>query len=235
MNEWLDQWEAAAERFAACQEQSEFAEVNKAVVKRRFPAFHGERVLDLGCGYGYYTRYFDSVGARTMGVDGAEAMIRIARERYPDGDFSVAGLSGPLPFDGASFDLVFCNQVLMDIEDIGPVLRECRRVLKDGGLFYYSIVHPAFFSGSWLTDGRGCRYAKAVSRYLTPYVCQNHFWGETAHFHRPLSAYLNAAADAGFALLRTEEPRSYDGVHKSADLPLFFFSDYEKRRGPAAP
>ena len=226
MDNTIHQWESAAERYAAEQEKSEYADVNRAVVRRRFQQMHGERVLDLGCGYGWYTDYFNGIGARAVGVDGAEAMIRIARERYPDGDFSVADLAKPLPFGSAAFDLVFCNQVLMDIERIEDLLRECHRVLKDGGVLYCSIVHPAFYGAEWLADGRGYRWAKAVTRYLAPHVSQNHFWGETAHFHRPLSDYLNAAADAGFALVHAEEPRSYDGISKNADLPLFFFAEF---------
>ena len=45
------------------------------------------RLLDLGCGYGYYTHYFDEAGAHAIGVDGAEAMIQIARKRYPGSAF----------------------------------------------------------------------------------------------------------------------------------------------------
>lgn len=228
MKEIIRQWEDAAERFTADQERSAFADVNKAAVKRRFQRLRGERVLDLGCGYGYYTHYFDEIGGRAVGVDGAEGMIRIAKERYPRSAFAVADATAPLPFQDASFDLVFCNQVLMDIEKIEDVFSECRRVLKDGGILYYAIVHPAFYSGLWLTDENGYHYAKAVSRYLAPYVSQNHFWGETAHFHRPLSVYLNAAADAGLALVRAEEPVCYDGALKNADLPLFFFAEYVK-------
>lgn len=228
MKETLKQWEKAAEMFSAGQEQSEFADVNKAVVRKRFSHLNGEKVLDLGCGYGYYTAYFDRIGACATGVDGAEAMIRIAKEKYPDSEFSAADLSEPLPFDDGAFDIVFCNQVLMDIEDTDLVLHEVSRVLKEGGVFYFSIVHPAFYCGDWLKDDNGYNYAKYMSRYITPYIRQNHFWGETAHFHRPLSYYLNAAADAGFMLVHTEEPKSYDDVTKNAELPLFFFAEYRK-------
>lgn len=228
MKDTAEQWEKAAEVFFEAQEQSEFADVNKAVVRKRFSHLNGEKVLDLGCGYGYYAGYFDRIGGCVTGVDGAEKMIRIAKEKYPGIDFSVADLSDPLSFDDGTFDIVFCNQVLMDIEDIGPALREVRRVLKDHGIFYFSIVHPAFYNGDWLADDNGYNYAKYMSRYITPYTRQNHFWGETTHFHRPLSYYLNAAADAGLVLVHTDEPKTYDGVTKNDELPLFFFAEYRK-------
>ena len=53
----------------------------------------------------------------------------------------------------------------------------------------------------------------------------------SAVFGRPewdVSFYLNTAADAGFSLTHTEEPRTYDGITKNDDLPLFFFADFHK-------
>ena len=224
----IEQWNGAAEAFAREQERSEFAEINKAIVRERFKSLNGEKVLDLGCGYGYYTDYFGSVGGRAVGLDGAEAMIGIARERYPGASFSVYDITRPLPFEPCSFDIVFCNQVLMDIGSIVGILSECRRVLKQGGVFYFSIVHPAFYNGVWQSDGSGRKTGKLISSYITPYVSENHFWGETAYFHRPLSYYLNAAAEAGLILNHTDEPRAYDGKTKNDDLPLFFFAEYRK-------
>ena len=116
----------------------------------------------------------------------------------------------------------------MDLEDADNVFSECHRVLKDGGILYYSIVHPAFYDCRWQKDENGYRYGKTMSRYIAPYSFNNDFWGDTAHFHRPLSYYLNVAADCGFSLMHTEEPSGYDGVTKNADLPLFFFAEYKK-------
>ena len=92
---------------------------------------------------------------------------------------------------------------------------------------YYSIVHPAFYDSQWLKK-RGFNYAKAVSSYIEPYSFTNKFWGETEHFHRPLSYYLNVASAKGFILTHTEEPVSYDGKKKNKDIPLFFFAEYKK-------
>ena len=228
MNNTLLQWENAVEQYADNQERSEFADQNKAIVKARFPRLNGEKVLDLGCGYGYYTDYFNRVGGNAVGIDGAETMILLAKSRYPDCAFSVADIEKPFPFDNGSFNIVFCNQVLMDIENIGYVFSESYRVLQPEGILYYSIVHPAFYQGDWQENESGYRYAKRISSYLTRNVSQNRFWGATAHFHRPLCDYLNAAADAGLILKHTEEPRSYDGKMKNDDIPLFFFAEYGK-------
>ena len=229
MKDIINQWDNAAAKYAEEQEHSDFAESNKRIVKSRFERLDGEELLDLGCGYGFYTDYFRGIGAKAVGIDGSEKMIKTARERYPLSEFFTADITKPLPFENERFDIVFSNQVFMDIEDIDFVFAECKRVLKTGGLLYYSIVHPAFYDGRWVEDGSGYMYAKQTERYIKPYRFTNKFWGETEHFHRPLSYYLNLAAKYGLVLKRAEEPVSYDGELKNNDLPLFFFGEYEKR------
>ena len=228
MDRIINQWNNAALRYTEDQESSEFVESNKRIVKNRFKQFNGEKVLDLGCGYGFYTDYFRSIGADTIGVDGSEKMIEIAQGRYPLSTFSVMDITTPFAFENNQIDIIFSNQVLMDIENIDHVFAECNRVLKPGGILYYSIVHPAFYHGPWLKDASGHKYAKLIEKYIEPYHFANDFWGETEHFHRSLSYYLNVAAQNGFILKQTCEPVSYDGISKNSDLPLFFFAEYIK-------
>ena len=228
MKDIINQWNDAAAKYIEDQERSEYAESNKRIVKSRFERLNGEELLDIGCGYGFYTDYFRSIGAKAVGVDGSEKMIETARERYPLTDFFVADITKPLPFENEQFDIVFSNQVFMDIEDADLVFSECNRVLKAGGILYYSIVHPAFYDGKWVEDENGYMYAKQTEKYIEPYRFTNRFWGETEHFHRPLSYYLNTAAKYGFVLKRADEPVSYDGKTKNSELPLFFFAEYIK-------
>ncbi len=228
MNDTITQWNNAALKYAEDQESSEYVEVNKKVVMSRFKHFSGEKILDLGCGYGFYTDYFRSIGANAAGIDGSEKMIEIAKKRYPMADFSVMDITKPLDFESGRFDIVFSNQVFMDIENIDLVFSECSRLLKADGILYYSIVHPAFYDGRWLKDESGYCYAKAMEKYIEPYQFTNEFWGKTNHFHRPLSYYLNAAAKNGFMLKEVCEPVSYNGKNKNSDLPLFFFAEYSK-------
>ncbi len=229
MHDIIRQWDNSAAVYTEEQEKSKFVGSNKAVIEARFKHLNGERVLDLGCGYGWYTDYFAYIGADAIGVDGSEKMVAIARERYPDLKFSIADIERPLPFADSSFDIVFSNQVLMDIENADFVISECERVLGKSGVFYFGIVHPCFYDGKWLTDENGYRYSKAVGRYLSRYRLTNEFWGATVHFHRPLSFYLNAAAKCGFTLKEVCEPVTYDGVTQNNDLPLFFFAEFVKK------
>lgn len=224
----MEQWEKAALKYSIEQEKSKYADNNKSIVKKRFERLAGEKVLDMGCGYGYYTEYFQSIGGNVIGVDGSSTMIQIAKEKYPEIDCRVCDITEALPFSNDVFDIVFCNQVLMDINNIDTVFEECYRIMKKNGIFYFSIVHPAFYTGIWKEDAQNFQYAKEISFYLTERELENHFWGETKHFHRPISYYLNKVAEAGFTISHIEEPRTYDGKVQNDDLPLFLMVECRK-------
>jgi SAM-dependent methyltransferase len=93
------------------------------------------RVLDLGCGAG------DSVAA-FRAVDPAVEWTGVDLERSPEVDMRVRDDATFLVFDGvhlpcesASFDLVFCKQVLEHVSHPRPLLAEVRRVLVPEGRF----------------------------------------------------------------------------------------------------
>jgi len=152
MNDVISQWNNSAQKYKEEQTTSLYAEKNMRIVMERFPHLNGEKVLDLGCGYGLYTNYFKNIGGKATGIDGSEVMINEAHQLYPDCNFFISDITKPLDFDDGTFDIIFSNQVLMDIENIETVFSECHRILKTGGIFYYSIVHPAFYDGNWLEN-----------------------------------------------------------------------------------
>ncbi len=227
-NETIKKWNKAADAYAAMQEESEFALINKKIVTERFQNLHNKNVLDLGCGYGWYTDFFCSIDAKVIGCDGSEKMIKLARKKYPECNFECIDIEKTLPYDSNSFDLVFCNQVIMDISNFQALFKEVFRITKAEGMFYFSIVHPAFYDCDWGKDENGFRNAKIMTRYLSEYSFDNDFWGKTTHYHRTISKYINTAIDEGFQLIHLEEPVSYDGITKSKEFPLFLFAEFKK-------
>jgi SAM-dependent methyltransferase len=91
------------------------------------------RVMDLGCGAGDSVDLFRSVdpGVSWVGVD-IEDSPEVAGRTRADADF-VTFDGRSLPFDGASFDLVYCKQVLEHVEHPRELLAEVARVLRPGG------------------------------------------------------------------------------------------------------
>ncbi|MEG1757464.1 MAG: class I SAM-dependent methyltransferase [Oscillospiraceae bacterium] len=228
-NAIIQQWDNAAENYTLSQEQSGFVEINKKLVCDRFKKFNDQTILDLGCGYGWYTNYLSSIGGNVIGCDGSSKMIGIANNKYPKCRFDTVDIEKTLPYVNSYFDIVFSNQVLMDICNFSGVIDESHRILKNGGLFYFSIVHPTFYDCHWELDENGFRKNKIMSRYLSKYSFENEFWGTTTHYHRTISDYLNTAIEKGFILKKLCEPISYDGVTKSKEFPLFLFVELLKQ------
>jgi hypothetical protein len=79
-------------------------------------------------------------------------------------------------------------------------MRSCVAALRPGGLFVFSLVHPAFEElwGSWRKHGE-----YRVRRYLEEYEIPGPVGVD---FHRPISAYLNELASLGCRLRELAEP-----------------------------
>ncbi len=92
----------------------------------------GTRFLDLGCGGGGASVLAAKRGAQVAGLDAAEALLDIARERLPDGNFRVGDLE-KLPHDNNSFDVAFASLSIMFATNPSVVLGEMERVTVSGG------------------------------------------------------------------------------------------------------
>jgi ubiquinone/menaquinone biosynthesis C-methylase UbiE len=93
----------------------------------------GERVLDLGCGAGRFTRALREAGADVVGVELAEAALERARRNVTGADLRLAAPDGSLPLGHQEIDLVWCSEVLEHVPDTVAFLTETRRVLRRGG------------------------------------------------------------------------------------------------------
>lgn len=112
---------------------------------RRMDIRRGERVLDVACGQGFFTREFHAAGARVTGVDISSELIMLARQHSSKEIVCHTGSADALGFlkDG-SFDKVAVVLALQNMENVHGVLAECARVLSPKGKIYTVMNHPAF-------------------------------------------------------------------------------------------
>jgi SAM-dependent methyltransferase len=96
------------------------------------------RLLEVGCGSGYYADVFAALlpgGVRYTGVDYSNAMIARARARAPSTAFEVADATR-LPYADGAFDIVFNGVSLMHIIDYQAAIREAARVAAGYCVFH---------------------------------------------------------------------------------------------------
>jgi arsenite methyltransferase len=110
----------------------------RALVRAALAVRPGERVLDVGCGPGFYTEeLLAEVGREgsVVGVDASPQMLAVATkrcERFPNVAFH-EGDATALPVEEASFDAALCVQVLEYVADATAALAQMRRALRPGG------------------------------------------------------------------------------------------------------
>lgn len=164
----------------------------------------GARVLDAGCGQGYFSRLMAERGADVVGVEPAEPMVEYAiqkeQERRQGVRYYRQDLSR-LEVDVGLFDAVVANMVFLAIADWRPAMANCVGALRPGGLFVFSLEHPC-----WVKDGVESWQAKEcleLREYLHEYETRE---GLGPNFHRPVSTYINAVISLGCDIREIAEP-----------------------------
>jgi SAM-dependent methyltransferase len=101
----------------------------------------GVRLLDLGCGPGTITAAAAARGAHAVGIDLAEGMLALGRERHP-GLRLVEGDAERLPFADGAFDAIVGGFILNHLPDAGAAVAEAARVLAPGGRIAVAVWEP---------------------------------------------------------------------------------------------
>ena len=186
------------------------------------PDVKGLSVLDAGCGPGIYSAWLIEHGATITSIDVTPEFVEMTRKKTAQkASVFQWDLEKPLTFaKDDSFDLVLCPLVLDYIQDWLPLFKEFFRVLKQGGTFIFSCVHPALiFYKIWSND----TYFETVLHELEwegfgkPYPV-------IKSYRRPLQAMLNPLVEAGFHLDNILEPLPASNFPRTAETEKIYQS-----------
>jgi len=178
----------------------------------------GKDMLDLYCGAGYLSRRLATMGANVTAVDSSDRLIGIAGEVDKREEhrirYAVAEPTDLSVIEDSVFDDIVCNMGLMITRDLSGTIAELARLVKLGGRFVFSVLHPCFCmpDACWASSEDGKLLYRAVDNYF----------GEAWHLsemspgvrsdkakikHRTLSTYVNALSARGFNVRRLAEPK----------------------------
>lgn len=195
----------------------------------------GRRVLDFGCGNGYFSAKMAHAGARVTGVDSSTQLLEIARTNYremPNIEFvhtaTFDALLAYLSTLGAGeFDYVYFQDTLLllllpEIGEPAPELTDIfvdlRKLLTKDGLLCAMEPNSVF----WLAN----RYGAAER----PYAVVTEYFNPTFGVAPTLDRVINFMGRAGFGLVGFEHPRpqAADGTSAAyqAEFPIWDFYQF---------
>ena len=127
------------------------------------------RILDVGCDGATLTAIVakKSAAEDVIGIDISKESVVYSKRKHPEFQLAV-GNAEELPFQDATFDMVFCSEVLEHVEHPEKLLAEIKRCLKaDGHCIVEVPTESILFKATWalwtrLGPGRAWRHAHAV-------------------------------------------------------------------------
>ncbi|KAI0595049.1 putative methyltransferase [Biscogniauxia sp. FL1348] len=163
-------------------------------------------ILDLGCGFGWFSRYAIEHGAAFVrAIDLSENMLKKARDlpytgsiRYERGDLD------KLKLPEEEYDLVFSSLAFHYLANLPGLMQEIRKSLKSSGRLVYSVEHPIRTAPSnprFLVNGEGGRKFWALDDYFKEGPRITHWITEGVRkHHRTVESYINLLLRSGFKL-----------------------------------
>ena len=180
------------------------------------PDLRGLRVVDLGCGFGWFCRWAREQGAASvLGLDVSEKMLARAGESPADAAirYGRADLEH-LELAASCFDLIYSSLALHYVEDLAGLCATVYRALVPGGRLVFSIEHPIYMAPArpgWSIDAEG-RKTWPVDSYLREGPRSTDWLAKgVVKQHRTIATTLNLLIQAGFAIVHVEEWGPTDG------------------------
>ncbi len=203
------------------------------VLRAMLPELVGRSVLDLGCGFGWFSRFAAGAGAASvLGVDVSAKMLERASRETDDSRvaYERADLEDYAP-PADAFDLAYSSLAFHYIDDLAGLFGRVHAALKPGGALVCSVEHPIMTAPvrqEWLVDADG-RATWPVNGYHDEGRRVSNWLAEgVVKRHRTIATYLDLLLGAGFRLDKLvewapspEQVANEPGWVKERERPFF--------------
>ena len=211
-------------------------------LRSMLPELTGAAVLDLGCGFGWFSRWAREQGAQSvLGFDVSEKMLGRAVAMTCDSAVSYRRLDlEEIDLPAGSFDLAFSSLALHYVANLQRVFESVYRALIPGSCFVFSTEHPIYTAPrhpEWLIRNDGSR-AWPVDQYLVEGARVTDWLAKgVIKQHRTIGTIVNLLLRSGFVLTHLHEWGPADDqitIHpewaEHRDRPMFLLVSARKPR-----
>ncbi|MBI4170673.1 MAG: class I SAM-dependent methyltransferase [Candidatus Aenigmarchaeota archaeon] len=163
-------------------------------IKKIVKQTKGRKLVDLGCGSGYYCRIFAKVGKKVLGVDKNQEQLNIALSKEREQKLGIKYIRSNLTnlegVKSGSYGIALLNFVIIEIPSaniVKKIFKEARRILKKNGVLIIGELHPHNIN---------------VKSRVGHFILKNN-----------VSYFDNGAAGKSIALLTNGKKMLFDGDH----------------------
>jgi len=179
-------------------------------IQQMLPSMADLDVVDLGCGFGWFSRWARSQGAASvLAIDLSEKML--ARARVDTDDVAITYQRGDLEhldLPASSFDLAYSSLTLHYIDHLDQLLATVFRALRPDGKLVATVEHPVMLAPSHpaFIEGPNGGPVWPLDRYLEQGERRVDWLADGVRkHHRTIEGYLAALWRAGFQLTDLRE------------------------------
>lgn len=188
------------------------------------------KLLDLGCGNGYFYKMATKKKYQYFGLDISEEMLRQAKDGFPKGKYILGSATDFKEQITERFDVIIAIMIYPAFKKVGDIqksMSECKGVLKKGGTFIIGIAHPSFDQymqfgilgkNDVKTDFHG--YFKSGQKMLITHDFEE---GKMTFedYHWQVEDYVDCIRSAGMSVIKVDECKPPGSLKKSD--PDFYF------------
>lgn len=184
-------------------------------IRRLLPNLKGKRVIDLGCGFGWFCRFAIERGAKSvLGIDISKNMIKKANS-FPSNSsisYKVADLD-EITLSKGSFDFAYSSLTFHYIKDFARLMRNIYDSLTPKSYFVFTMEHPIYTSPAHqkLTEDNNGNQTWLLNNYQVEGKRTSDWLAKgVIKYHRTMATILNSLIKIGFTLKYIEEWKPFE-------------------------